>query len=331
MQRIERTLLRWGDSMAPAMLGLGAAAFLGVFAGKWRWHGSWLWFIFCALAFTALVGHWSRAVRERCIPEAPLPRFFQRTLRETCPHLSSRDCELVEPGLCQFFLACLRHPKQFVAMPSQAVDVLWHAFILHTQAYQGWCQNALGFFLHHTPAEALGAQARHNDGLCRCWYWACKEESIDPTAPSRLPLLFALDATFAIPDRFACVPDSRGTGTALHRSAGGTGAGGGGTHCGTSFLDGGHSASAGDFGGADGASASGGTSDGTGENGGDDGGCGGERRLTRAAGATPHALFGCAFSRPVRASKAAAARVPCQSKSRTRRTAPRRQTYSRSP
>lgn len=53
-------------------------------------------------------------------------------------------------------------------MPSQAVDVLWHAFILHTQAYQGWCQNALGFFLHHTPAEALGAQARHNDGLRRC-------------------------------------------------------------------------------------------------------------------------------------------------------------------
>ncbi len=102
MQRIERTLLRWGDSMAPAMLGLGAAAFLGAFAGKWRWHGSWLWFIFCAVAFTALVGHWSRAVRERCIREAPLTRFLQRTLRETCPHLGSRDCELVEPGLRQF-------------------------------------------------------------------------------------------------------------------------------------------------------------------------------------------------------------------------------------
>ena len=263
MQRTKRTLLRWGDRTVPVMLGLGAVAFLGVFAGQWRFQENWLFFIFCAVVLTAIVGKWTRSVRERHIRESPLPRFLQGKLRETYPHLSSRDCELVERGLRQFFLACLRSKKQFVAMPSQAVDVLWHAFILHTQAYQGWCQNALGFFLHHTPAEVLGTRARHNDGLRRCWYWVCKEEAIDPKAPSRLPLLFALDAKFAIPNGFAYVPDC--TDRAFFSSANGAD-----RHCGTSFSDGGYSGSSGDFGGAEGAD---GGSDGG--DGGDGGGCGG--------------------------------------------------------
>ena len=42
-------------------------------------------------------------------------------------------------------------------------------------------------------AEVLGKDPKRNDGLRRTWYWACKEESIDPRKPSRLPLLFALD------------------------------------------------------------------------------------------------------------------------------------------
>ena len=71
--------------------------------------------------------------------------------------------------------------------------------------------------------EALGPKARHNDGLRRAWYWACKEESIDPKAPSRLPLLFALDAKFAIPNGFTYVPDCSDIGQ--KSDAGGTGGG----------------------------------------------------------------------------------------------------------
>ncbi|KQW37870.1 hypothetical protein [Rhizobacter sp. Root404] len=36
------------------------------------------------------------------------------------------------------------------------------------------------------------------DGLRRACYWACRAEGIDPRKPSRLPLLFALDATLGI-------------------------------------------------------------------------------------------------------------------------------------
>ncbi|MDP3227462.1 MAG: hypothetical protein Q8N13_05745 [Acidovorax sp.] len=264
MKRFENLLLRLGDKVMLLAIMFWVLAFAGIFTGAWRLRGVWIFYVFVTVVLIALVRHWTQSVRQNHIREAPLPRFLQRKLRETYPHLSPRDCELVERGLRQFFMACLRSNKQFVAMPSKAVDALWHEFILHTQAYKLWCRDALGFFLHHTPAEALGKKARHNDGLRRAWYWACKEESIDPKAPSRLPLLFALDAKFAISGGFTYVPDC----SLLDRQRDGGGCGGGGTHCGTSFSDGSHSGSSGDFGGAD-------SADGGGGGGGDGGGCGG--------------------------------------------------------
>ena len=263
MKRFENLLLRLGDKVMPLAMATWVMAFVGIFAGFWRPRGVWAFYLFATVVLIALVRQWTRAVRQRTIREAPLPHFLQRKLREAYPHLSARDCELVERGLRQFFMACLRSNTQFVAMPSKAVDALWHEFILHTQAYNRWCDRALGFFLHHTPAEALGKKARHNDGLRRCWYWACKEESIDPKAPSRLPLLFALDAKFAIPGGFTYVPDCADI--ARKSDAGGSGSD---SYCGTSFSDGSHSGSSGDFGGAD-------SSDGGGDGGGGDGGCGG--------------------------------------------------------
>ena len=260
MKRFENLLLRLGDKVTLLAIAIWVLAFAGIFAGAWRLRGVWIFYVFVTVVLIALVRHWAQSVRQNHIREAPQPHFLQRKLRETYPHLSPRDCELVERGLRQFFIACLRSNTQFVAMPSKAVDALWHEFILHTQAYKLWCRDALGFFLHHTPAEALGKKARHNDGLRRAWYWACKEESIDPKAPSRLPLLFALDAKFAISGGFTYVPDC----SLLDRQRDGGGCGGGGTQCGTSFSDGSHSGSSGDFGGAD-------SSDG----GGDGGGCGG--------------------------------------------------------
>lgn len=270
MTRIENMLLRWGGHALPIAIAVWAAAIAGIFAGAWRLRWPWVLYFLGTVILTALVIQWTNAARQRTIREAPLPRFLQRKLREAYPHLSTRDCELVERGLRQFFLACQRSNKQFVAMPSKVVDTMWHEFILHTQAYKAWCNNALGFFLHHTPAETLGAKARHNDGLRRCWYWACKEESIDPKAPSRLPLLFALDAKFAIPGGFTYVPDC--SDIARKSDAGGSG---GDTYCGTSFSDGSYSGSSGDFGGADSSGGGSDSGDGGSDGGGDGGGCGG--------------------------------------------------------
>lgn len=206
---------------------------------------------------SAAMEGWMRALQRQHIREAPLPAFLARQLREQFPQLTAGDADLVLRGLRQFFLAHLRSGRQFVAMPSVVVDAAWHAFILHTQAYERWCRVAFGGLMHHTPAEALGRNPRRNDGLRRTWYWACREESIDPRAPSRLPLLFALDRKLAIPGGFSYVPDCRD----IDRQSGS------GTHCGTSFGE-----SGGGSGDADGFGGSESTGDGGSDGGGDGGG-----------------------------------------------------------
>src|SRR4029078_10825439 len=70
--------------------------------------------------------------------------------------------------------------------------------ILDTKSYADWCDRTLGRFLHHIPAERLGSDAKANDGLRRAWVWACRDETVAPRKPSRLPLLFALDTKLGV-------------------------------------------------------------------------------------------------------------------------------------
>lgn len=208
------------------------------------------------LAFGALRA-WEASRRRQYIRESRFPQLLVSKLRQKYPQLSAGDADLVLRGLRQFFVAYLRSERKFVAMPSQVVDFAWHEFILHTRAYALWCDIAFGQLLHHTPAEVLGRDPTRNDGLRRTWYWACKEESIDPRQPSRLPLLFALDKKFGIPGGYTYVPDCRD----MDRQSGSD------TYCGSSFGDGGDAG--GDADGFGGSESSGG------DGGSDGGGCGG--------------------------------------------------------
>lgn len=249
-------LLKWPVLVLPPLL---VALVSGLRPGL-LWVGA-----LSALAFVAL-GAWEQSRRRQFIREARMPAFLLSKLRSQYPQLSAGDAELVLRGLRQFFLAHLRSERRFVAMPSRVVDAAWHDFILHTRAYASWCDAAFGRLLHHTPAEVLGNDARRNDGLRRAWFWACKEESIDPRKPTRLPLLFALDKKFAIPGGFSYVPDCRD----IERQSGSD------TYCGSSFGDEGSGASgdADSFGGSDGSGSAGDGHSGSGDGDGG-GGCGG--------------------------------------------------------
>ncbi|OHC72139.1 MAG: hypothetical protein A3H93_02005 [Rhodocyclales bacterium RIFCSPLOWO2_02_FULL_63_24] len=174
---------------------------------------------------------WSRYVRlrrERYIRDFVLPKGLYERLRKRRPELEMKDCMLVARGLRKFFLAYLNSGRKFVAMPSQVVDDLWHEFILYTKAYEAFCKQAFGQFLHHTPAVVLGPEKRDNEGLRRVWWYACKEENINPANALRLPLLFALDAKLGIANGFVYSPDCKS-------SRGGSGNGN--VHCGTDFSD----------------------------------------------------------------------------------------------
>ena len=237
MTTFNQWLLRWLNRASLLIVGLAMVVVGGGFAGWWPWprHGLVVGVAGFMLWMLALL--WVRWLRERQVREAPLPQFLKRKLREIYPHLSGKEADLVERGLRQFFLSCLRSNRRFVAMPSRVVDAMWHEFILHTKAYQAWCQSSLGWFLHHTPAEVLARKARNNDGLRRAWYWACKDEGIDPRLPTRLPLLFALDAKLHIANGFTYAANC--------------GDASGGVYCGTDFSNDSYAGDAAAFGGSE--------------------------------------------------------------------------------
>jgi hypothetical protein len=261
-----RLALRYAG-MTAALLGiLWGCLLLGSMFSVWRRPDGALVLIAVVGGMLSFVGMWATWERGRMVREAPLPNFLKHKLVAIYPHLTMRDAELVERGLRQFFIACQRSNRRFVAMPSQVVDSMWHEFILHTSAYREWCNLVIGRFVDHVPAEVLGRKASTNDGLRRAWYWACREESINPKKPSRLPLLFALDAKFAIPGGFVYLADCKG----VRRDDGG----GGGAHCGESFSDGSYSGDAGSFGGSESSGSGSGSGDGDGSSG-CGSGCGG--------------------------------------------------------
>ena len=152
---------------------------------------------------------WIMAARAEFIRSYTLPIGLYEKLRRRRPALTLKDCQLVGHALRQFFLAHLKSRCRFVSMPSQIADDLWHEFILYTKNYEAFCRRAFGRFLHHSPAAVLGSSRQSNVGLRRVWWFACLEENINPRQPTRLPLLFALDAKLNIEDGFRYSPDCK--------------------------------------------------------------------------------------------------------------------------
>jgi hypothetical protein len=146
-----------------------------------------------------------RKSRIAFIQDYAFPKGLLDKLGKKYPHLAEADRQQVGCGLKQFFMA-YAHTRQFVSMPSQAADELWHEFILYTRAYESFCRQAFGRFLHHTPAVVLGSGQQNNQGLHRMWHDACRQEGIDAARPARLPLLFALDAMLMIPGGYLYHP-----------------------------------------------------------------------------------------------------------------------------
>lgn len=200
----------------------------------------------------ALRARWLTAVRADFIRTYSLPKGLYDRLIKRRPELSLKDCQLAGQALRQFFLAYLKSGRGFVSMPSQLADDLWHEFILYTKNYDHFCRRAFGRFLHHTPAAVLGQDAASNAGLRRVWWHACREENINPRRPTRLPLLFALDAKLKIADGFFYAPDCRALQEPGVRSPDGRI-----VHCGGDFAMAGGDGSVDGFGGSDSDSGSG--------------------------------------------------------------------------
>ena len=152
--------------------------------------------------------------QESFITTYEFPPTLLNKVHRAYPHnIHSKDSPLILTGLRDFFLICHDAEMMPVSMPSQVVDVAWHEFILSTRAYEEFCQNAFGRFLHHMPAEAMQGTEYASEGIKRTWALACKRDGIDPKAPTKLPLLFALDAKLEIENGYKYSLDCRQPGS----------------------------------------------------------------------------------------------------------------------
>lgn len=147
--------------------------------------------------------------RARLIDSYQFPDRIRQKVLGRYSHLGEADSRRVMAGLREYFHLCLGAQGRLVAMPSQAVDLAWHEFILHTRQYQAFCNRAFGRFVHHTPAQAMSSATVAQEGIRRAWKLSCQRENIAPRTPHGLPLLFALDAQLAIPDGFHYVLDCK--------------------------------------------------------------------------------------------------------------------------
>ncbi|MGM3277225.1 glycine-rich domain-containing protein [Ralstonia sp. 24A2] len=160
------------------------------------------------LVLRAMFNSARRKRRETYIQNYAWPPGLLERFAEKHPALSPIQREQVVRGLRQFFIVHLRSDCDYVSMPSRVVDDLWHEFILYTREYRDFCRQAFGKFLDHLPSAALSPlRKQSNIGLRRTWWWACKDEAINPRKPKGLPLLFAIDHQLAIPNGFYYVPD----------------------------------------------------------------------------------------------------------------------------
>lgn len=140
--------------------------------------------------------------RKAFIDGYSFPRSISEKVIAQYPHLTEQQASQVISGLREYFRLCHIADHKMVSMPSQVVDVAWHEFILFTKEYQLFCNQALGRFLHHTPAEAMKSPTKAQTGIKTAWKIACQREGVRPKTASQLPLLFAIDAKLNIPDGF---------------------------------------------------------------------------------------------------------------------------------
>jgi hypothetical protein len=148
-----------------------------------------------------MFGSQARAVRRRqeFVATYQFPNSLGHDLSVAYPHLLS--LEPAFQGLRQWLRLHVAAPE-LLGMPSRAVDLLWHEFILHTVFYKEFCSQAFGHDLHHSPERSMNdqqAQVLNGEGMARTFGMACADDHIaDPKLG--LPTLFTVDAALGLTD-----------------------------------------------------------------------------------------------------------------------------------
>ena len=163
--------------------------------------GNWLWWVMAAVLLAACGLYQWRQQQLAFLQRYIFHDAYWAEVQAQYPSLQDNDREIAQAALRQFFLIRWFAPQQTVYMPSQIADALWHAFIVDTQAYQRFCQQAFGRFFHHIPSYSM---QQHSSTLRRThmqatWNAAQQSAHLLPVAMrGGVPLLFVVDAELGI-------------------------------------------------------------------------------------------------------------------------------------
>jgi hypothetical protein len=124
------------------------------------------------------------------------PALRERIAAHSELALTSSQLSLVLDGLRAWFVACLHAGGKTLGMPSRAVDLAWHEFILMTREYRSFCDEAFGYYLHHTPEQTMSEPMPA--ALQRTLLATDRQPAF--TAYAGIPLLFALDSQLGLTD-----------------------------------------------------------------------------------------------------------------------------------
>jgi len=144
---------------------------------------------------------------ESIIRHYSFPFGLRKKVAERLGITDKESIERVLLGLKEYFALCLDGRDMVLGMPSKAVDIAWHEFILYTRDYSYFCQRVYGHYLHHMPNDTpsidddfLSGVGRGWMDLGRTWILSCMRSGQDPRKPTTIPLLFEIDAELGIAD-----------------------------------------------------------------------------------------------------------------------------------
>lgn len=130
------------------------------------------------------------------IDQFKFPNEIWTAFRKRYPDYRVADFSNIEEGFKDYLAIHLVQKKAY-AMPSHAVDALWHLLIEEfSDFYHQMCMQLLGFHLQHIPHAENPSdeeQKHHQQQLLNSWKACCHLYGLDGKNPSHFPRLFQMD------------------------------------------------------------------------------------------------------------------------------------------
>ena len=139
----------------------------------------------------ALIARTRRDKLER-IEQLKIDPMFWNKLKQQYPELSLKQRRLIELGF-KDYLALHAMQQQAYAMPSHAVDALWHVMLQYPIQYQQLCEQTIGRTLNHSPYNGTTRPEEQVKQLFEAWKYSCMLHGYNPSNTMQLPRLFAID------------------------------------------------------------------------------------------------------------------------------------------